>query len=189
MTILTSAHRCSVCGGPTVPPSEPITIGGWYGDHHYTWDRGRPYLTSVKCARCRVRDDFTILEMGDGVLLPCRTMVAPNWGRYPTHQAAMDALHAMALEEAQMKRYPDYDDDLGCPPGQTTAVCGLKAGKYKALVAGALELFQRTREVSYSSISAGEHFEVPHTSNGFRYRFSAVVPIHNVGAVALVEET
>lgn len=97
------AHRCSVCGGPTVPPSEPITIGGWYGDHHYTWDRGRPYLTSVKCARCRVRDDFTILEMGDGVLLPCRTMVAPNWGRYPTHQAAMDVLHAMALEEANRR--------------------------------------------------------------------------------------
>jgi len=59
---------CRLCGGKAYRSSEPVTVGGWYGDHHYQWQTvgghtrrdGRTVggvwmsvLTDVLCLACR----------------------------------------------------------------------------------------------------------------------------------------
>ena len=40
---------CTTCGCSVAQNSEPVTVEGWYGGHHYAWINGHPTLIEVAC--------------------------------------------------------------------------------------------------------------------------------------------
>lgn len=52
------AETC-LCGATLRRTHEPVTVGGWYGDFHMGWARGRCVAIDALCIRCRTREAYT----------------------------------------------------------------------------------------------------------------------------------